>query len=192
MTAPTSSVPSGAGRYAGAAHRPRRGPRLLTGHGHVRRRRLAARHAARLLRAQPVRPGRDPRHRRRRRRWRCPACTRCSPPPTSTPTCKEQWHAVVGQGHAPTRRARRWPRARCGSSAIRSRSSSPRAATSPRTPSSSSTSTTSRCPPSSTSRDRRWTPTCVVHEAYPDNVVGRDGRRAAGRGRRVRRRPRTS
>ena len=37
-----------------------------------------------------------PRRSTRRRRSRCPACTPCSPPPTSTPTCTEQWHTSIG------------------------------------------------------------------------------------------------
>ena len=59
-----------------------RTPRLLTGHGTVRRRRLAARDAARVLRAQPVRRGPRSAGSTRRRRSRRPACTSCSPPPT--------------------------------------------------------------------------------------------------------------
>ena len=61
--------------------------------------------------------------------------------------------------------ARRWPRARCASSATRSRWSWPTTATSPRTRPSWSTSTTSRCPPVVDYRDGRATPTDLVHES---------------------------
>ncbi len=55
---------------------------------------------------------------------------------------------------AARRRTGCWPTATCASSASRSRSSSPTAATSPRTPASSSRSTSSRCRRSSTSTPR--------------------------------------
>ncbi len=102
--------------------------RLLTGHGTYVDDIVAARDAARVLRAQPVRPRRDPRASTRRPRARCPACTSCSPPPTSTPTSRSSG-TRRSAGRARRRRARRWPRTRCASSATRSRSSSPRAAT---------------------------------------------------------------
>ena len=62
---------------------------------------------------------------------------------------KEAWHAVAGKDIPETPRPR--PRARRSSSATRWHWLSPRAATSPRTPSTWSRSTTSRCPPSPTS-----------------------------------------
>ena len=64
------------------ARRPRRGRAAAHRPRHLRRRHRAARDAARVLRAQPVRPGRDPRHRHVGRARRCPACASCSPPPT--------------------------------------------------------------------------------------------------------------
>ena len=177
-------------RYAGTRVPRVEDTRLLTGHGtfvdDVSRPGML--HAC-FVRS-PFARARDQRHRHRRRRWRCPACTRCSRPPTSTRTSRSRGTPSRART-SPTPRARRWPRARCGSSATRSRSSSPRAATSPRTPSSWSTSTTSRCPPSSTSLSAVRLPSVVVHEAYPDNVAGGMGGAPPGRGD-VFARPRTS
>ena len=82
---------------------------------------------------------------------------------------------------SPTRPARRWPRARSASSAIRSRSSSPTTATSPRTRPTSSTSTTTRCPRSSTTSPPHDADE-LVHEA-----LRRQRRRAAAAARRPRR-----
>ena len=70
----------------------------------VRRRRLAARHAARLLRSQPLCQGPYQRHRHRPPRWRCRACTRCSWPSDLNPDVKEAWHAVAGKDIADTPR----------------------------------------------------------------------------------------
>ncbi len=75
-------------RYAGTRVPRVEDTRLLTGHGTFVDDIITARHAARLLRAQPVRPGQHQRHRRRRRRWRCPVCAPCSPPRTSTRTSR--------------------------------------------------------------------------------------------------------
>ena len=54
---------TGAARYAGHARRPRRGRPAAHRPRHLRRRHRAAGDAARVLRAQPVRPRRDPRDR---------------------------------------------------------------------------------------------------------------------------------
>ena len=59
------------------------------------------------------------------RRSRHPACARCSPPPTSTPTSRSSGTRRSGRA-VPRRPARRSPRARCASPAIRSRWWSPR------------------------------------------------------------------
>ncbi len=119
---------------------------------------VAARDAARVLRAQPLRPGRDPRHRhlggagapgralrvhRRRpepgRQGAVAHVDRPGEPRDAAPAARR------GRGRA--------------SSATRSRSSSPTAATSPRTRPSWSRSTTSRCPAVVDYADGRATPT---------------------------------
>ena len=112
-----------------------------------------------------------------RRRWRCPGCRPCSPPPTSTPGCTSsgtrRWARTC-----PTRRGRRWPRARSASSATRWRWWSPSTGTSPRTRSTWSTSTTTRC--------RRWSTTSLAHghRAAGARRLPGQRRRLARRGRR--------
>ena len=66
-------------------HRPRRGPATAHGARHLRRRRRAARHAPRLLRAQPVRPGARSSASMRRPRSHSTASMPCSRRPTSIP-----------------------------------------------------------------------------------------------------------
>ena len=128
---------------------PRRGRPPAHGPRHLRRRRLAAGDAARVLRAQPLRAGRDPadRHVGGAGPARGPLRVHRRRPEPRRP------RAVAHDDRASRcrrRRARRWPRARCASSATRSRWSWPRAATSPRMRPSASRSTTSRSRPSST------------------------------------------
>ena len=137
-------------RYAGARVPRVEDARLLTGHGTFVDDVVAPGHAARLLRAQPLCPGP---HRRHRQLGGAGAAGRARRVRRRRPEPGRARGLARGhrQGHRRTRRGRRWPRARRASSAIRSRSSSPTAGTSPRTRSSSSTSTTSRCRPSSTS-----------------------------------------
>ena len=81
------------GRGRPAAHRPR----------HLRRRHRAARDAARVLRAQPVRPRRDPGHRhvggaRAARRARVFTAADLNP------DVKEQWHTSIGPASPETPR----------------------------------------------------------------------------------------
>ncbi len=86
-------------------------------------------------------------------------------------------HREPGAGHA---RGRRWPRARCASPAIRSRWSSRRAATWPRTRPSWSRSTTSRCRRSPTTRPPAR-PTGTRPRGLPGQRRGRAGRRVRPR-----------
>ena len=137
---------------------PRRGRAPPARARHLRRRRRAAGHAPRLLRAQLRRQGPDRRHRRVRGPGAARASMRCSSPRTSTRACTSSGTPSSARRRR-RRRDRRWPRVRCASSAIPSRSSSPTTATSPRTPASSWSSTSTPC--------RRWsttsppsTPTC--------------------------------
>ena len=161
----------GAARYAGQPRAARRGRPAADRRGHLRRRRRPARHAARLLRPQPAPAGAHRLASTPRRRSRCPACTRSSPPADLNGDVREAWYTDAGS-RCPTRRGRRWPTARPGSPATRSRWSSRTAATSPRTPPSWSTSTTSRCPRSPTTRRAGRRRSRCVHEAYPGNVAG--------------------
>ena len=97
----------------------------------------------------PARSGPDRVDRRCRRLVRFPASARCSSPRTSTRVCTSSGTRNSVRRRR-RRRDRRSPRARCASSATRSRSSLPTTGTSPRTRASSWWSTTTRCPPSST------------------------------------------
>ena len=113
-----------AARYAGMRVARVEDARLLTGHGTYVDDIVAARDAARVLRAQPVRPGRDPRHRhvgRARAARRARRVHRRRPQPRRPGAVAHVDRAAESR----RRRARRSPRARCASSATRSRSSSP-------------------------------------------------------------------
>ena len=95
-------------RYVGARVQPGRGPRLLTGHGTYVDDIVAAGHAARVLRAQPVRARHDPRHRHvgaRRVARRALRVHRGRPQRRREGAVAH----VDGQGRARRRRARRSP-----------------------------------------------------------------------------------
>ena len=74
------------GRGRAAAHRPR----------HLRRRHRAARDAARVLRAQPVRPRRASGASTRRRRCALPGVRAVFTAADLNPDVKEQWHTSIG------------------------------------------------------------------------------------------------
>ena len=160
----------GGTRLRRRAGQPRRGRAVAHGPRHVRRRHLAAGHAARVLRAQPPRPRRDPsdRHLRRAR-----AAGRARGVHRGRPEPRRQ--GAVAHVHRPAEPGDAAPAAgrgaRCASSATRSRSSSPRAARSRRTRPTSSRSTTSPCPRSSTTPTPKHA-TVLVHEQHGSNVIG--------------------
>ena len=183
----TDAAPTGAARYAGTRVARDRGRSAAHRARHVRRRHRAARDAARVVRAQPVRAGDHPRDRHGGGARARPACMPCSPPPTSTPTSRSSG-TPRSAGRAPRRHGPRSPTTRCASSATPSRSSSPTRCTSPRTRPSSSTSTTSRCRVSSTTPTREDAD-ALVHQGHGSNLVGELGGPAGvGPRRRVRRR----
>ena len=138
--------------------------RLLTGRGTYVDDIVAARDAARVLRAQPVRPRRDPRRSTRRPRSRAPGVRCVFTAADLNPDVKEQWHTSIG----PREPRDAAPAARRGRGALRRRPGRARRRRrplrSPRTRPSSSTSTTSRCRPSSTTR-RAEDADALVHEA---------------------------
>ena len=121
--------------------------RLLTGHGTYVDDIVAARDAARLLRAQPVRPRRASAASTRRPRSALPGVRFVFTAADLNPDVKEQWHTSIGptspETPAPAARRRRGPLRRRPGRARRRREP----LRSPRTPPSWSTSTTSRCPP---------------------------------------------
>ena len=149
-------------------------------------------HAARALRAQPVRPGARSAAIDTAAALAAPGVRFVFTAADLNPGMKEQWHTSIGAAEPGDAAARRSPTTRCASSATRSRSSSPRAATSPRTRPSSSTSTTNRCRPSSTTR-RPSTRTRSCTRSTVSNVIAAlNGLPASDARGRVRGRRRTS
>ncbi len=92
----TATAPQGAARYAGARINRVEDARLLTGHGTFVDDIVAARHAARLLRAQPVRPGRPSARSTRPPRWPSPGVHFVFTAADLNPGVKEQWHTSIG------------------------------------------------------------------------------------------------
>ena len=170
------------GRGRAAAHRPR----------HLRRRRRAAGHAARVLRAQPVRPrprsaaidtsaalAAPGRARRVHRRRPQPRTSRSSGTRRSARRARR-------------RRGRRSPRARCASSATRSRWSSPRRRYVAEDAAELVDVDYEPLPAGRRLHDAPSDADALVHEGHGSNVVGElDGLPGVGARRRVRgRRPR--
>ncbi len=162
---------SAAARYTGARVNRVEDARLLTGTRHVRRRHRPPRDAARLLRAQPVRPGPARRHRRVARRSR--HARRARGLHRRRPQPRGARGVVLGHraSRSRTRRGRRWPRARSASSATRWRSSSPRDRYVAEDAAELVVVDYDPLPPvvdyaAAARRD------ALVHEGYPDNVAG--------------------
>ena len=141
-------------RYFGQPIRRNEDPRLLTGQAPFTDDVHLPGHAARGVRAQRLCP-RPHRGIDTSRRATCPAWWPSTPPPTwaTTGSPARCWSRRRPSRTWSSTRARRcrWPRTRCAMRASRLRWSSPKAATSPRTPSTRSSSRWRCCRPWSTS-----------------------------------------